>query len=135
MFFKQSILAAVALSIVTINALTRQATYFTPDSSMGACSVALDSQTNSVALASDDFGDGTHCGETIYVQYNANTVSATVIDECPSYAPTGSISPLLHSRHLPATAPKISRSVGAMIGMVVGPAGMSLRNVFLSRTR
>ncbi|KAK0457350.1 RlpA-like double-psi beta-barrel-protein domain-containing protein-containing protein [Desarmillaria tabescens] len=90
--FKPSILAAVVLSTATVNALTGQGsyidnnlktTYFTPNSSIGACGVALDSQTDlSVALSSDQFGDGAHCGGTIKVQYNAKTAEATVVDRC-----------------------------------------------------
>ncbi|KAF7343611.1 hypothetical protein MSAN_01981600 [Mycena sanguinolenta] len=59
------------------------ARYYYPDGGFGACGKVLQNSDFIVALGPDTWDDGAHCGQTIDVQYQGNTVQVAVEDFCP----------------------------------------------------
>ncbi|KAK0488453.1 riboflavine-aldehyde-forming enzyme [Armillaria novae-zelandiae] len=84
---KQSVIAALALSIGMVNALTGDATWYTPNGGVGACGVPLQNSGHIVALSSDQYAGGAHCWKHIGVNYNGKFVDATIGDLCPGCSP------------------------------------------------
>ncbi|KAF7343513.1 hypothetical protein MSAN_01971600 [Mycena sanguinolenta] len=59
------------------------ATYYDPNGGTGACGSVLQNSDFIVALGEDTWDGGSHCGQTVNVQYQGNTVQVTVQDLCP----------------------------------------------------
>ncbi|KAF7343518.1 hypothetical protein MSAN_01972100 [Mycena sanguinolenta] len=83
-----SALLFTALSVSASPALqARQgsglATYYDPNGGTGACGSVLQNSDFIVALGEDTWDGGSHCGQTVNVQYQGNTVQVTVQDLCP----------------------------------------------------
>ncbi|PBK62485.1 hypothetical protein ARMSODRAFT_1024896 [Armillaria solidipes] len=86
---KQSIIAALALSVGFANALTGEATWYTPNGGVGACGAPMQNSDHIVALSSDQYAAGAHCWKHIGVHYQGNFVDATTGDLCPSCGHNG----------------------------------------------
>ncbi|KAK0185018.1 riboflavine-aldehyde-forming enzyme [Armillaria mellea] len=86
---RQSIIATVTLSICMVNALTGDATYYTPNGGDGACGTPLQNTDYIVALSSDQYAGGVHCGKVITVSYQGKSVDVTVRDLCPGCGSNG----------------------------------------------
>ncbi|KAK0497531.1 riboflavine-aldehyde-forming enzyme [Armillaria luteobubalina] len=86
---KQSVIAALALSIGMVNALTGDATWYTPNGGYGACGTPLQNSDHIVALSSNQYAGGVHCGKHISVNYNGKSVDATIGDLCPGCGTNG----------------------------------------------
>ncbi|KAK0488499.1 riboflavine-aldehyde-forming enzyme [Armillaria novae-zelandiae] len=86
---KQSVITALALSISMVNALTGDATWYTPNGGFGACGTPLQNSDHIVALSSGQYAGGTHCGKHIGVNYNGKFIDATIGDLCPGCGPNG----------------------------------------------
>ncbi|KAK0238328.1 RlpA-like double-psi beta-barrel-protein domain-containing protein-containing protein [Armillaria nabsnona] len=80
---KPSVIAALALSIGMVNALTGDATWYDPNGNFGACGAPMQNSDHIVALSSDQYAGGAHCWQHIGVNYNGNFVDATIGDLCP----------------------------------------------------
>ncbi|KAJ6484825.1 Non-catalytic module family EXPN protein [Mycena sanguinolenta] len=59
------------------------ATYYDPNGGTGACGNVLQNSDFIVALGEGNWDGGAHCGQTVNVQYQGNTVQVTVQDLCP----------------------------------------------------
>ncbi|KAF7343533.1 hypothetical protein MSAN_01973800 [Mycena sanguinolenta] len=59
------------------------ATYYDPNGGTGACGSVLQNSDFIVALGTGNWDGGAHCGQTVNVQYQGNTVQVTVQDLCP----------------------------------------------------
>ncbi|KAK0207711.1 RlpA-like double-psi beta-barrel-protein domain-containing protein-containing protein [Armillaria fumosa] len=86
---KQSVFAALVLSIGMVNALTGEATWYTPNGGVGACGAPLQNSDHIVALSSDQYAGGAHCWKHIGVHYNGKFVDATIGDLCPGCGHNG----------------------------------------------
>ncbi|KAJ6561958.1 RlpA-like double-psi beta-barrel-protein domain-containing protein-containing protein [Mycena capillaripes] len=62
---------------------TGDATWYTPDGGFGACGNPLQNDDFIVALSEANYDGGSHCGQTIEVQYNGQTIDLNVQDLCP----------------------------------------------------
>ncbi|KIY49807.1 hypothetical protein FISHEDRAFT_18796, partial [Fistulina hepatica ATCC 64428] len=49
---------------------------------LGACGWTSVSTDYVVALATEDYDSGSHCGDIVSITYDGTTSSATVVDEC-----------------------------------------------------
>ncbi|KAK0434176.1 uncharacterized protein EV420DRAFT_1654150 [Desarmillaria tabescens] len=85
---KQYAIAALALSIGVVNALTGEATWYTPNGGVGvgACGAPMQNSDHIVALSSDQYAGGAHCWKHIGVHYKGKFVDATIGDLCPAWA-------------------------------------------------
>ncbi|KAF7343517.1 hypothetical protein MSAN_01972000 [Mycena sanguinolenta] len=86
--FSAFLLTALASTVFASPALqARQgsglATYYDPNGGTGACGSVLQNSDFIVALGEDTWNGGSHCGQTVNVQYQGNTVQVTVQDLCP----------------------------------------------------
>ncbi|GAA5912669.1 hypothetical protein JCM5296_006050 [Sporobolomyces johnsonii] len=68
-----------------------QATYFYQGGVAGACGTVHSDSDYIVALDSAMYGSGEYCGKSLTIYGNGNSVTATVADECPSCASSGSL--------------------------------------------
>ncbi|KAF8182472.1 RlpA-like double-psi beta-barrel-protein domain-containing protein-containing protein, partial [Mycena galopus ATCC 62051] len=59
------------------------ATYYFPGGGFGACGWVIQNTDFVVALGPDTYAGGSHCGQTINVQYNGITINVQVADLCP----------------------------------------------------
>ncbi|KAJ7312742.1 RlpA-like double-psi beta-barrel-protein domain-containing protein-containing protein [Mycena albidolilacea] len=62
------------------------ATYYDPDGGFGACqnpAVHIQNSDMVVALGTGNWNGGSHCGNTITVQYQSQSIVVTVRDLCP----------------------------------------------------
>ncbi|KAJ7859435.1 RlpA-like double-psi beta-barrel-protein domain-containing protein-containing protein [Mycena leptocephala] len=59
------------------------ASYYTPNGGTGACGTVLQNSDFIVALGSDHWDSGSHCGKIMTVQRNGGSISVTVADLCP----------------------------------------------------
>ncbi|KAJ7862807.1 RlpA-like double-psi beta-barrel-protein domain-containing protein-containing protein, partial [Mycena olivaceomarginata] len=59
------------------------ATYYQPNGGFGACGEPLQNSDFIVALGAGHYNEGSHCGQTISVEYNGNQIEVTVADLCP----------------------------------------------------
>ncbi|KAG7443373.1 uncharacterized protein BT62DRAFT_1034137 [Guyanagaster necrorhizus] len=80
---KYPVLAVIALSIGTVNAIIGDATWYTPNGDYGACGAPLQNSDYIVALASNQYAGGARCWKHISASYRGNFVNATVGDLCP----------------------------------------------------
>ncbi|KAF7351862.1 hypothetical protein MVEN_01147700 [Mycena venus] len=65
------------------NTFTAIASYYFPDGGFGACGSVLQNSDFIVALGTDHWDGGSHCGKTMTVQRNGGSISVTVADLCP----------------------------------------------------
>ncbi|KAF7343589.1 hypothetical protein MSAN_01979400 [Mycena sanguinolenta] len=65
------------------------ASYYFPDGGIGACGNALQNSDFIVALGTDTWAGGAHCGQTIDVQYQGTSIQVTVQDLCEGCAARG----------------------------------------------
>ncbi|KAF7343617.1 hypothetical protein MSAN_01982300 [Mycena sanguinolenta] len=89
-----SALLLTALSVSASPALqARQgsgiASYYYPDGGFGACGNVLQNGDFIVALGTDTWAGGAHCGQTINVQYQGRSIQVTVQDLCEGCAARG----------------------------------------------
>ncbi|KAJ7662871.1 RlpA-like double-psi beta-barrel-protein domain-containing protein-containing protein, partial [Mycena rosella] len=59
------------------------ATYYDHDGGYGSCGWELQNSDFIVALGEAHYDDGSHCGDTVRVQYNGQTIFVPVADLCP----------------------------------------------------
>ncbi|KAF7372877.1 Non-Catalytic module family EXPN protein [Mycena sanguinolenta] len=59
------------------------ATYYDPNGGYGACGNILQNSDYVVALGPNDWAGGSHCGQTVTVQYAGRSVNVVVQDLCP----------------------------------------------------
>ncbi|KAJ7095642.1 RlpA-like double-psi beta-barrel-protein domain-containing protein-containing protein, partial [Mycena epipterygia] len=59
------------------------ATYYDPDGGFGACGTQLQNSDFIVALPESQYDNGAHCGQTVNVEYQGNSIQVTVADLCP----------------------------------------------------
>ncbi|KAF8146539.1 RlpA-like double-psi beta-barrel-protein domain-containing protein-containing protein [Mycena galopus ATCC 62051] len=59
------------------------ATYYDPDGGTGACGSILQNYDFIVALGVDNWDDGSHCGQTVIVDYQDGSIQVIVQDSCP----------------------------------------------------
>ncbi|KAF7328266.1 hypothetical protein MVEN_02566500 [Mycena venus] len=59
------------------------ATYYDPDGGFGACGSRLQNSDFIVALGTGHWDGGSHCGQTVNVQYQGRTIQVSVQDLCP----------------------------------------------------
>ncbi|KAJ6484723.1 RlpA-like double-psi beta-barrel-protein domain-containing protein-containing protein [Mycena sanguinolenta] len=57
--------------------------WYLPNGGIGACGNVLQNGDFIVALGEGNWDDGAHCGQTVNVQYQDNTIQVTVQDLCP----------------------------------------------------
>ncbi|KAL1689635.1 RlpA-like double-psi beta-barrel-protein domain-containing protein-containing protein [Schizophyllum commune] len=62
-------------------------TYYLPENNYGACGTRIKNTDYAVALSSDQYGGGSHCGKKLKASYNGHSVTVTVRDLCPGCAP------------------------------------------------
>ncbi|KAJ7642028.1 RlpA-like double-psi beta-barrel-protein domain-containing protein-containing protein [Roridomyces roridus] len=74
---------------VTVSATTGPATFYTPGGALGACGTPIQDTDFAVALTAPNYDSGAHCGQTITVTYNGNTITVTVRDLCPGCGTNG----------------------------------------------
>ncbi|KAJ7879395.1 RlpA-like double-psi beta-barrel-protein domain-containing protein-containing protein, partial [Mycena leptocephala] len=67
------------------------ATYYFPDGGFGACGWQIQNSDFAVALGEAHYDGGSHCGSTVTVQYNGNTINVVVADLCPGCQGTDGI--------------------------------------------
>ncbi|KAF7343602.1 hypothetical protein MSAN_01980700 [Mycena sanguinolenta] len=65
------------------------ASYYFPDGGIGACGNALQNGDFIVALGTDTWDGGAHCGQTVDVQYQGTSIQVTVQDLCEGCASRG----------------------------------------------
>ncbi|KAF7343606.1 hypothetical protein MSAN_01981100 [Mycena sanguinolenta] len=65
------------------------ASYYFPDGGFGACGSPLQNSDFIVALGTDTWAGGAHCGQTINVQYQGKSIQVTVEDLCEGCAARG----------------------------------------------
>ncbi|KAF7343540.1 hypothetical protein MSAN_01974500 [Mycena sanguinolenta] len=65
------------------------ASYYFPDGGIGACGNALQNSDFIVALGTDTWDGGAHCGQTVDVQYQGTSIQVTVQDLCEGCASRG----------------------------------------------
>ncbi|KAJ7113403.1 RlpA-like double-psi beta-barrel-protein domain-containing protein-containing protein [Mycena epipterygia] len=58
------------------------ASFYDPNGGTGACGTVLQNSDFVVALGVDHWDNGSHCGETVTVQYQGTTISVIVADRC-----------------------------------------------------
>ncbi|KAF7305666.1 hypothetical protein HMN09_00820300 [Mycena chlorophos] len=60
------------------------ASVYTPNGAIGACGTAVQNTDYVVAIGSDNWDNGAHCGETLTVQYTpgGTSIHVLVVDEC-----------------------------------------------------
>ncbi|KAK0497530.1 riboflavine-aldehyde-forming enzyme [Armillaria luteobubalina] len=86
---RQSVITVATLSICMVNAFTGDATYYDPNGGYGACGTTLQNTDSIVALSSDQYAGGTHCGKVITASYQGKSVDVTISDLCPGCGPNG----------------------------------------------
>ncbi|KAJ6596391.1 RlpA-like double-psi beta-barrel-protein domain-containing protein-containing protein, partial [Mycena vulgaris] len=59
------------------------ATFYDPDGGLGACGSPLQNGDFIVALGTGHWDGGSHCGQTLNVQYHGRTIQVSVQDFCP----------------------------------------------------
>ncbi|KAJ7866802.1 RlpA-like double-psi beta-barrel-protein domain-containing protein-containing protein [Mycena olivaceomarginata] len=59
------------------------ASYYNPAGGFGACGTVLQDSDFIVALGTDHWDGGSHCGQTMRVQRNGGSISVIVADLCP----------------------------------------------------
>ncbi|KAJ6601976.1 RlpA-like double-psi beta-barrel-protein domain-containing protein-containing protein [Mycena vulgaris] len=59
------------------------ATYYDPNDGLGACGSPLGNGDFIVALGTGHWDGGSHCGQTVNVQYQGRTIQVSVPDLCP----------------------------------------------------
>ncbi|KAF7356306.1 hypothetical protein MVEN_00962700 [Mycena venus] len=59
------------------------ATYYYPNSGVGACGLTINNGDMAVAIALKHWDNGAHCGATMTVIYGRKTIYVTVADLCP----------------------------------------------------
>ncbi|KAJ6460230.1 RlpA-like double-psi beta-barrel-protein domain-containing protein-containing protein [Mycena sanguinolenta] len=59
------------------------ATYYDPNGGYGACGNILQNSDYVVALGTNNWAAGAHCGQTVTVQYGGKSVQVVVQDLCP----------------------------------------------------
>ncbi|KAF7343605.1 hypothetical protein MSAN_01981400 [Mycena sanguinolenta] len=69
--------------------VTGIASYYFPDGGFGACGSPLQNSDFIVALGTDTWAGGAHCGQTINVQYQGKSIQVTVEDLCEGCAARG----------------------------------------------
>ncbi|GAA5972630.1 hypothetical protein JCM11641_002945 [Rhodosporidiobolus odoratus] len=67
------------------------ATYFYQNGVAGACGSVNSDSAYIVALQTSMYSGGSHCGQSIKVNGNGNTITVKVADECPTCESSGSI--------------------------------------------
>ncbi|OCH93983.1 barwin-like endoglucanase [Obba rivulosa] len=72
-----------ALFISTAAAYTGDVTYYNTDDGYGACGIQIHDYEYVAALSSDVYDSGAHCGQTIQIEWEGKSVTATVEDLCP----------------------------------------------------
>ncbi|KAJ7812172.1 hypothetical protein B0H14DRAFT_2605969 [Mycena olivaceomarginata] len=66
-------------------------TWFTQNNTAGACGTVHKDTDFVVALQTDIYDNGAHCGRFVTVAANGNVHTALVADECPTCANTNSV--------------------------------------------
>ncbi|TFK46270.1 barwin-like endoglucanase [Heliocybe sulcata] len=81
--YERIIAAMAVMSAATADFFSYKgdATYFYPG--LGACGGHSTSSDLIVALNTQKYANGKHCGKQIAVHYNGKSVDAKVVDECP----------------------------------------------------
>ncbi|OCH93981.1 barwin-like endoglucanase [Obba rivulosa] len=74
---------ASALYITSAAAYTGEITYYNTENGYGACGTQLSDSGYTAALSSDVYDNGAYCGQSIQIEWQGNTVTATVEDLCP----------------------------------------------------
>ncbi|KAF7343543.1 hypothetical protein MSAN_01974800 [Mycena sanguinolenta] len=69
--------------------LGHAASYYFPDGGIGSCGNALQNGDFIVALGTDTWDGGAHCGQTVDVQYQGTSIQVTVQDLCEGCASRG----------------------------------------------
>ncbi|KAJ7924733.1 RlpA-like double-psi beta-barrel-protein domain-containing protein-containing protein [Mycena leptocephala] len=59
------------------------ATFYDPNGGFGACGVPLQNGGFTVALGPGHWDGGSHCGQTVNVQYQGQSIQVIVEDLCP----------------------------------------------------
>ncbi|KAJ7679166.1 RlpA-like double-psi beta-barrel-protein domain-containing protein-containing protein, partial [Mycena polygramma] len=59
------------------------ATYYDPNGGTGACGWTIQNWDYAVAIGAGHWDGGTHCGQTMTVNYNGASIQVTVADLCP----------------------------------------------------
>jgi len=73
---------ASALYIGSASAFTGDITWYDTDVGIGACGIQNNDNQHIAALSSAQYDNGANCGATIQIEYQGNTVTATVEDLC-----------------------------------------------------
>ncbi|KAI5824221.1 barwin-like endoglucanase [Schizophyllum commune Tattone D] len=85
--FTLAVTAAPAAEIESRAAeISGRATYYLPENNYGACGTRIKNTDYAVALSSDQYGGGSHCGKKLKASYNGHSVTVTVRDLCPGCA-------------------------------------------------
>ncbi|KAL1741526.1 RlpA-like double-psi beta-barrel-protein domain-containing protein-containing protein [Schizophyllum fasciatum] len=66
--------------------ISGRATYYLPANGYGACGTKIANTDYAVALSSDQYAGGAHCGKKLKANYNGRSVTVTVRDLCPGCA-------------------------------------------------
>ncbi|EMD32260.1 expansin-like protein [Gelatoporia subvermispora B] len=66
-----------------VTAFTGDVTWYNTDNGFGACGNQLNDGELVAALSSDVYDDGANCGRSIQIEWEGNSVTATVQDLCP----------------------------------------------------
>ncbi|KAI5900697.1 barwin-like endoglucanase [Schizophyllum commune H4-8] len=71
--------------------ISGRATYYLPENNYGACGTRIKNTDYAVALSSDQYGGGSHCGKKLKASSpphpdNGHSVTVTVRDLCPGCA-------------------------------------------------
>ncbi|KAJ6484739.1 RlpA-like double-psi beta-barrel-protein domain-containing protein-containing protein [Mycena sanguinolenta] len=84
--FSAFLFAAIAISASPALQARQEnglAAYYDPNGEVSPCGSVLQNGDFIVALGEANWDDGAHCGQTVNVQYQGNTVQVTVQDLCP----------------------------------------------------
>ncbi|KAJ7909025.1 hypothetical protein B0H13DRAFT_2330732 [Mycena leptocephala] len=80
-------LASLFAFVVVAAAITDRATVYAPEGEVGACGKIIQNSDLFVALSSDNYANGAHCGELFVVEHGTKGVAVEVGDIC--FACTG----------------------------------------------
>ncbi|KAJ7108789.1 RlpA-like double-psi beta-barrel-protein domain-containing protein-containing protein [Mycena epipterygia] len=75
-------IASLAAFVSVAAAITAQASFFSPNGAVGECGRAIQNSDFAVALSPTDYANGARCGEEIVVQFQGQTITVTVEDQC-----------------------------------------------------
>ncbi|KAJ7123963.1 Non-catalytic module family EXPN protein [Mycena crocata] len=78
-----AVFVGAVLSTPIRRSTTGKATFYNPGGALGACGNPIQDSDHAVALATDSYAGGAHCGKNINVQYNGASLVLKVVDLCP----------------------------------------------------